>query len=344
MNRIVMFMRRERLYILLLIFIILINIVMSMPAEKGVKAEAKKSEIALSLKGKDLEAILAKDRTLNIILSLSSLLIAAVLLLGIIIDTLLVSFKLKKNRIGIAAYKPKRVSWNISDVARVVILFFFFGYTIVVIEASLIRVFPVLKDDNFRMMVNTSVLDVLAVVFIIYFTVNRYHEAISSLGLSMKNFLKNVFYGIVGYIAAAPVLIAALLLVTYIVGVTKYIPEVQPIVELFLKEKNAPFLVYTSLFAAIIGPFVEELFFRGFMYNAFKKKAGIFWATLVTAGLFAALHTNAAGFLPILVLGILLTYLYEKTGTLVSSITVHITHNLIMVFFVFLVKRIGVYG
>jgi membrane protease YdiL (CAAX protease family) len=42
-----------------------------------------------------------------------------------------------------------------------------------------------------------------------------------------------------------------------------------------------------------------------------------------------------------MILGLLLTYLYERTGTLVSSITVHIIHNLSMVFLVFLVKQAG---
>jgi membrane protease YdiL (CAAX protease family) len=109
-----------------------------------------------------------------------------------------------------------------------------------------------------------------------------------------------------------------------------------------MKEKNTMFLFYTSLFTAIVGPFIEELFFRGFMYNALKKFTGIFWATMLTAAVFAALHTNVIGFFPILALGIVLAYLYEKTGSLVSSITVHMIHNLSMVMFIFLVKQLGV--
>ena len=62
----------------------------------------------------------------------------------------------------------------------------------------------------------------------------------------------------------------------------------------------------------------------------------------VTAGLFAALHAHIVGFFPIMVLGMLLAYIYEKTGTLVSSVTVHMIHNLSMVFLVFLVKQIGI--
>jgi membrane protease YdiL (CAAX protease family) len=190
------------------------------------------------------------------------------------------------------------------------------------------------------MMVNTSILDTLAVVFIIYFTVNQYRESLEAIGLSVKNFVKNVFYGLVGYIAAVPILIAVLGLVALVVNITKYVPERQPVVELFLKEKSVPFLIYSGIFTGVVGPVIEELFFRGFMYNAFKKRIGIFWAMLITSALFASLHTNVIGFLPIMVLGFVLAYMYEKTGTLVASVTVHMLHNLGMVFLLFLMKQI----
>ena len=112
--------------------------------------------------------------------------------------------------------------------------------------------------------------------------------------------------------------------------------------ELLLKEKGGAFLAYSSLFAAILGPVIEELFFRGFLYGVFKKYIGVFWSMTITAAIFAALHTHIVGFFPIMALGMLLAYLYEKTGTLVSSITVHIMHNLGMVFLVLLIKQVGI--
>ncbi|MDP3804294.1 MAG: CPBP family intramembrane metalloprotease, partial [Candidatus Omnitrophota bacterium] len=269
-------------------------------------------------------------------------LILAVIFLGIVIDVILVSIKFAKRSFEISTYRLQTISWGMPDVAKVVILFLFFGYIVIIIESRLAMFFPLLKNDNFRMILNSSVLDVLSVVFIIHFTVVRYKEDLISLGLSVKNFFKNVFYGITGYIATLPILVGILIIISVIINVTKYVPEKQHIVELFLKEENLTFLVYTSVFASIVGPFMEELFFRGFLYNAVKKNIGIFWATLFTSAVFACLHANIVGFLPIMVLGVTLAYLYEKTGTLVSSITVHIMHNLSMVFLVFLMKQIRI--
>ena len=296
----------------------------------------------LFMKPEEVEKILSKKKGLALVLGVASMLIMAILFLGIAVDSIMATRALMKTDLDIRTYRAQVTKWNLLDVGKVAILFLFFGYVLVIMESCFVsaKMFRLFKEDNFRMIFNSSILDGLAVVLILYFTITRYKENLAALGLSAKNFVRNVFYGLVGYVAATPVLIAVLIIILIIINITKYVPEQQPVVELFLKEKNTAFLVFTSLFAAVMGPIIEELFFRGFMYNAFKKYTGIFWATLITAVIFAALHTNLVGFLPIMVLGILLAYLYEKTGTLVSSMTVHIIHNLSMVFFVFLVKQL----
>lgn len=246
-----------------------------------------------------------------------------------------------RGSLDIRSLSPPPAGWTLWDAFKVVMLFLFFGYIMVLSEAFLSRVVPALKSENIRMILNTSVLDVVAVILVIYFAVTQYKNRIEALGLSLKNVFKNIFYGLAGYIALVPVLVLILAATAVVINITKYIPAKQPVVELLLKEKDTAFLAYSSLFAAIAGPFVEELFFRGFLYGALKRYISVFWSMLVTAALFAALHTHVVGFLPIMALGVLLAYLYEKTGTLVSSITVHIAHNLSMVFLVFLIKQAG---
>lgn len=340
MKKVLKFIRKERLYILLLIFVLLINVLV-VTAEKGAKVKGKKAE-DIFVQRAALESKLANDKHLALLLNLASLLIFSVIILGIFVDSSLLSLKLAKKKMDITTQRIARTEWGIIDVLKVVILFLFFGYMVVIIESLLAGVAPILKDNNFRMMLNSSILDISAAIFIIYFAVIQYKGKIVSLGLSLKNFIKNVYYGLIGYVAAVPILVGTLIVIVIIVNITKYVPERQPVVELFLKEDNATFLAYTSLFAAVVGPMIEELFFRGFMYGALRGRIGILWAMLFTSAVFAGLHTNVVGFLPIMVLGILLAYLYEKTGTLVSSITVHVIHNLSMVFFVFLLKQLRV--
>jgi len=352
MNKVIEVIRRDRLYILLLIFVILVNIASAAPvrlkSKTGIKtakpvAEAGVSEKDITAaKQKKVETLFNENRSLALVFSLATLLFIAVFLLGLIIDGILAVSRLRRGPLDISTYKPDRIRWGLWDVAKVGILFLFFGYMAVFIEVALAKVFPVLRNSNFRMVLNSSVLDVLVIVFILYFTVGRYKEKLISLGISFRNFSKNVFYGLTGYIAMLPILVALLVLTFILMSLFKYTPQKQAVVELFLKEKGTRFLLYTSIFAAVVGPVIEELFFRGFLYNAIKKYIGALAAMLITALIFAVLHAHVAGFLPIMALGMLLAYMYEKTGTLVASITVHIMHNLSMVLLVFMIRQLGV--
>jgi membrane protease YdiL (CAAX protease family) len=351
------FARKESVYILLLVFIILVNVLIlvtkdaaketdrvRMPKTVTERRETfEKAEELLVERRAKLEGLLRERKDLYIALSLTSVFIVLVILLGLLLDIAFLSFRLEKMDAISPTLAPPPARWDLLDVARVVILFVFFAYVIVIIESLLALFVPFLKNDNLRMMMNSSIMDVLTVIFVISFTVVKYKERLSSLGLTLKNFLRNLFYGAAGYVALVPVLIVVLMAVFAVVNAVKYVPEKQPVVELFLKEENPAFLAYTSVFASVFGPFIEELFFRGFMYNALKKVAGVFWSVVITASIFAALHTNVVGFLPIMTLGVFLAYLYEKTGTIISSITVHIIHNLAMVYLVFLIKELKLY-
>ena len=348
MNRLSEFIKRERLYLFLLAFVILVSTLVAVSSEhskaKEGAAKTKKEEKAraegMSAKRLEMEKVLQENKPIAAIFIIASLLIMLVLLLGLAIECILIARHFSGKQIDIRTYEPGVVRWGLLDVARVTTLFLFFGYMLIMIESFLAKTFPIIKNNDVRMVFNSSILDTLVIVFIVYFVIHEHKEKLRSLGITFRNFFHNVFYGVVGYVATLPVLFLVLLVTTFVTNFFKYVPKEQVVVDLFMRQSNPAFLIYTSVFAAIAGPIVEELFFRGFMYGAVKKYVGIFPAILITASLFAALHAHAVGFLPIMVLGILLAYLYEKTGTLVSSITVHIMHNFSMVLLVFLAKSV----
>ena len=349
------FARRDSIYVLMFVFVVLFNLIISSastPQEKakareayGSKALLEKRDAAsstdeLKMSRKELEDIFEKKPGIFRILNLTSLLFFFTIIFGLLMDLFILSIKLKNKKFDIATYKPPQSAWSLADVARVVILFLFFSYIIIIAESFLAGLVPIFKWDNFRTMFNSSIMDILTAVFIIYFVSYKYGERLISLGLTLKNFFRNILYGILAYIACVPIFLVVIFIVFILVKLTGYVPQKQHVVEMFLKEENPAFLLYSSIFASILGPIIEELFFRGFVYNAVKKIGGIFTATVIVSAIFAALHTNVVGFLPIMVLGIVLTYMYEKTGSLVSSITVHIVHNVTMVSLVFLVKEL----
>ena len=92
--------------------------------------------------------------------------------------------------------------------------------------------------------------------------------------------------------------------------------------------------------AAVAGPLVEEIFFRGFLYPAFKNRLGAGGAIFLSAALFSALHFNLSGWIPIMGLGILLAWSYEKTGKLMVPVLIHCFHNALFLVYTVLLYRL----
>lgn len=327
------FIIRERLYVWLLIFIISVNIALFL-VEKPAPSEKKHDEIKSFLKEK---VFTKKDLA---VLPFFSFAVFFAIALGLFLDFVIIVLKKEGGVLLFPTISHKRPGWGIWDVCKVAILFLWFGYILVFMELLLRRVFPALKDENLRSLLNVTITDLLACLFIVYFVVNKYKESLVSLGLSLRGFFKNVFYGIAGYLATAPVLILALFFIIWIAGLFKYEPPMQPVLEIFLEEKKTPLIMYLTILVSLFGPIAEEIFFRGFMYRAIKDRWGFKTALFSSSALFALLHASVAGFLPIMILGMLLAYLFEKTGTIVASCAVHILHNSVMVAFIFIMKAV----
>jgi len=257
---------------------------------------------------------------------------------GIFLNILLIYKWKKRTNLLKRTIEHKPIRWGIFDVVKFAIMFYAFGYIFMILQSELAQKITIFNDRNFRFIFSATVMDIAGIVFVLNFVRFVYRENLTAIGLTVKNFFRNVLYGIGGYIAAVPLLILTLAVTAVIIATFKLKPPVQPIVDVLMKEDNVPVLIYSSLFASIAGPIMEEIFFRGFMYNACKKRMNVFWSIMITASIFSLLHAHVVGFLPILILGILLAYLYEKTGSLIPSMTVHIIHNLVSLAMVFLVK------
>lgn len=82
---------------------------------------------------------------------------------------------------------------------------------------------------------------------------------------------------------------------------------------------------------AIVAPFCEEVYFRGFLYPAFRKNFGVVLGIFLSSVLFAAAHLDLYSFFPIMVIGWILAYIYEKTKSIFPVIFLHSIYNLILV-------------
>jgi membrane protease YdiL (CAAX protease family) len=182
----------------------------------------------------------------------------------------------------------------------------------------------------------------IIVLILAYFIINKYKQSFfEALGVNVKSFIKGVILGLASYVSYLPFLFIALLISLGISSFFKMAPEENPLLNVFSIEGRPWLLFYFVLCICIIGPIVEELFFRGFLYPALRKKVGSILSIFLSAALFSLLHMTFVGFLPIFFLGILLAYIYEKSGSLLPSITIHIIHNSSITLFLLIIKGLG---
>ncbi|MGD9735899.1 MAG: lysostaphin resistance A-like protein [Solirubrobacterales bacterium] len=83
------------------------------------------------------------------------------------------------------------------------------------------------------------------------------------------------------------------------------------------------------LLIVILAPLSEEICFRGMLYGGLRTRLPVVPAALVGGLVFGGLHalTGISAVPPLVVFGFLLCLLYEKTGSVVPGILLHMLNN-----------------
>jgi membrane protease YdiL (CAAX protease family) len=85
-----------------------------------------------------------------------------------------------------------------------------------------------------------------------------------------------------------------------------------------------------AVFAVVIAPIVEEVFFRGFVFTAMRAKLNVPLAAVVSGTMFGAVHAFGSPWqflVPLSILGTMLCLVYWKTGSLYPCIALHAINN-----------------
>ena len=85
------------------------------------------------------------------------------------------------------------------------------------------------------------------------------------------------------------------------------------------------------LVAVVMAPLFEEVVFRGFLFRGFANSWGWQWGAVASAALFGLAHLQLDVFIPLASLGFGLAWVYKRTGSLWTCITMHALFNLIAV-------------
>jgi membrane protease YdiL (CAAX protease family) len=103
----------------------------------------------------------------------------------------------------------------------------------------------------------------------------------------------------------------------------------QPQAEAFEWLRGLPVghFVIVALGGAVIAPIVEELFFRGYVFNAYLAEKGIPTAYVGSAAIFGVVHGLPTLFLGIFSMGLVLAFLYRRSGSIIAPVIAHLLNN-----------------
>ena len=105
-------------------------------------------------------------------------------------------------------------------------------------------------------------------------------------------------------------------------------PKTTPFDQFFERPMDA---YLTVAFAVTLGPLMEELFFRGFLYPVIARRMGVAWGVILTALPFGLMHyaqyRSWSAVLIIILVGVVLTTVRAVTKSVASSFLAHVGYN-----------------
>ncbi len=179
-----------------------------------------------------------------------------------------------------------------------------------------------LGDDD----IATAVLlgaSLLAEVFLLLavalFTVGKYRVSWSALGLRLPR--RGGWWLPLALLGGALAVVWLYFAVLAVLGVEPggNIPE-----EAF---DSVPLVVLVGVLSLAVAPFMEETFFRGFLFGGLRGRWGVFWAALGTGFLFSLAHIDPLLFIPFTAVGMLFAWGYVYSGSLLASVIAHLLFN-----------------
>lgn len=173
-------------------------------------------------------------------------------------------------------------------------------------------------DSGGFIIVGTIVQDLVMIAAAYFVTADLGRPTARTFGL--RPFKSSAF----GWIFAA---LVAYLILTSIYTVLVDPPSEQLPSGLEDADQNLLLAIATGMLLIVVAPLAEEVFFRGFMYQAFRNSFGVLPGALLSALIFGAIHFEFFKLVQLAILGVILALLFEKTRSLWSPIILHAVNN-----------------
>jgi membrane protease YdiL (CAAX protease family) len=196
--------------------------------------------------------------------------------------------------------------------------------------AALRGMIPGLGRESGGLTVAIQLLLFLVIGWPIAYGVDR-ERVRDDLGLGGMGRLRECGWGVVGYAAGLPLLALGFVATSLILRFSEMElgQGIHPIAPVMEEARSSPGRVIAIFFfAVVLAPLIEELMFRGYLYNALRSRMGAPWAIGLSAALFAGIHPQGwIGLPPLLAVGVVLGILREWRGSIWGCVVAHAMNN-----------------
>jgi membrane protease YdiL (CAAX protease family) len=165
-------------------------------------------------------------------------------------------------------------------------------------------------------------------ILIVAFT--NFHGGFKEFGLDFKTLPNDIKWAGVNYVAVTPVILCCVWIVVcagkLVYGSDYQLPKNQ---SLEMLSQIPMFLKIIVIFsAALVVPIFEELLFRGLIQSTIRTYLHSPWLAIIFSSMiFVVLHGNKSHWLALMALSICIGYAYEKSGSILRSICIHVIFN-----------------
>lgn len=229
-----------------------------------------------------------------------------------------------------------RSPWNLAEALLLLVLFFGLGKLNYLFGDSLDFIYNYLPGNNSEVnhMLIGSIMQFILFVGYIYLIITKKYkmgmEVIGKTRIAPREIVRvGVFHSI-----------SLLFINTLLMNLMNLIHPVeyqhQDVANIVMKSTTTYEIVIVFFVTSILAPISEELYFRGFLYRAFKKHFNILFSIIFTSLIFAGLHFDLLRFIPLFVAAMWLNYIYEKYGNIYINIIAHAFWNAFMTTIIFL--------
>jgi len=175
---------------------------------------------------------------------------------------------------------------------------------------------------------------IITITVMIFLARVHFARQLKGFGLNIRTTIKDFFMGFVNLLATWPLMMAAITMTMFVAELiwgSDYQMQQHQQLEMISEYTQLPLRIMIVFVAVIIAPLLEEMLFRGFVQTTIRSFFNIrnsAWPAIAASSVFFAIMHEDPGHWPALfILGVCLGYSYEKSGSLLRPIFIHLFFN-----------------